>query len=562
MYYRSHFKKYRKSSKNILFSSNRKFYKLSKNTFRRSVFLYFSSLKEKFNLLFNSTKHHFRFREFRKNNRLSQSYDRKVDIFNNRTLIVPNSLTKSQNWLYSFLTRPKLWTKGLLGQLVAMYNQLMAVIIGIKIKVQKKDNLNFKQVARSSNLERHSPNPKVLKYYFAFFLLLALLPLFYFDNGNKSIFLNWVEAQGLPYKLEQEQNFTASVGSITSKPLSNPKLPQVILLKNDPKLDESYSKFQAGLDRQGSWNSDPNGVDETVGILPTSQSQNDQTIFNYESTDEVISEENIGDWVDEHDQDIFDNAVNPFTTVKEDIKKVAFDYSRYQVASGDSLWSISKKFNISIDSIISLNQITSPRGLAVNSKLLIPQMSGIYHKVEKNDSLFKISKTYGVKLEKIKDYNELGGYLQVGKTLFIPGGKYSRFQKDYIFGNIFIVPVRGVLTSTYGFRIHPIKRLRLFHTGIDIAKNMGDRVRVAADGVVVQAGFNGGYGKYIKIKHSMGYETAYAHLSVLWVKPGQKVKKGQFLGRVGNTGVSTGPHLHFEVKHNGKFVNPLRFVKY
>ncbi len=562
MYYRSHFKKYRKSSKNILFSSNRKFYKPSKNTFREFIFLYFSSLKKKFSLLFNSTKHHFQFREFRKNNRLSQSYNRKVDVFNNGTLIIPNSSTKSQNWLYSFLTCLKLWRKRLLRQMVAMYNQLMVVIIGVKIKVQKKDNLSFKQVARSSNFERHSTNPKVLKYYFAFFLLLALLPLFYFDNENKSIFLNWVEAQGLPYKLEQEQKFTTPIESIASEPLSNPKLPQVILLKNDPKLDESYSKFQAGLDRQGSWNSDPNGVDEKVGTLLTSQSQNDQTIFNYESTDEVISEENIGDWVDEHDQDIFDNAVNPFTTVKKDIKKVAFEHSRYRVASGDSLWSISKKFNISIDSIISLNQITSPRGLAVNSKLLIPQMSGIYHKVKKNDSLFKISKAYGVKLEKIKHYNELGGYLQVGKTLFVPGGKYSRFQKDYIFGNIFIAPVKGVLTSTYGFRIHPIKRLRLFHTGIDIAKNMGDRVRAAADGVVVQANFNGGYGKYIKIKHSIGYETAYAHLSVLWVKPGQRVKKGQFLGRVGNTGVSTGPHLHFEVKHNGKFVSPLRFVKY
>lgn len=562
MHYRSHFKKYQKSSKNILFSSSKKFYNSSKSTFRESVFLFFFSLKGGFSLLFNSTEYHFRFRESGKNKQLFQSYNRKVDIFNNRTSTIPVSLTKSQDRLYSFLTRFKLWIKRLLGQVVAVYNQLVMVIIGVKIKVQKKDNLSFKQVAHPSNFERHSTNPKVLKYYFAFFLLLALLPLFYFDSENKSIFLNWVEAQGLPHKLEQKQKFTASIGSIASEPLSNPNLPQIVLLKKDSKLDESYSKFQAGLDRQGSWNSDPNGVDETMEILPASQSQDDQTIFNYESTDEVISEENIGDWVDEHDQDIFDNDINPFTTVKEDIKKVAFDHSRYRVASGDSLWSISKKFNISIDSIISLNQITSPRGLAVNSKLLIPKMSGIYHKVRKNDSLFKISKAYGVKLEKIKDYNELGGYLQVGKTLFVPGGKYSRFQKDYIFGNIFITPVKGILTSTYGFRIHPIKRLRLFHTGIDIAKNMGDRVRAAADGVVVQAGFNGGYGKYVKIKHSIGYETAYAHLSALWVKPGQKVKKGQFLGRVGNTGISTGPHLHFEVKHNGKFVNPLRFVKY
>ncbi|HUU55353.1 MAG TPA: peptidoglycan DD-metalloendopeptidase family protein [Armatimonadota bacterium] len=120
----------------------------------------------------------------------------------------------------------------------------------------------------------------------------------------------------------------------------------------------------------------------------------------------------------------------------------------------------------------------------------------------------------------------------------------------------FRMPVSGRTTSSYGYRRHPIYGVRKLHTGIDIAASSGTKIRCAGDGTVVHASRWGGYGNCIIVDHGGGLATLYGHCSRLAVTNGQQVTHGQVIGYVGSTGLSTGPHLHFEVRKDGRPVNP------
>lgn len=117
----------------------------------------------------------------------------------------------------------------------------------------------------------------------------------------------------------------------------------------------------------------------------------------------------------------------------------------------------------------------------------------------------------------------------------------------------------GVL-SGFGYRIHPIFKVPRMHSGMDFTAPKGTAVQATGDGVVVKAEYNSGYGRCVIVKHGYGYETLYAHLDKITVKQGQKVKRGQEVGKVGNTGTSTAPHCHYEVHLRGKPVNPIHYV--
>jgi murein DD-endopeptidase MepM/ murein hydrolase activator NlpD len=115
----------------------------------------------------------------------------------------------------------------------------------------------------------------------------------------------------------------------------------------------------------------------------------------------------------------------------------------------------------------------------------------------------------------------------------------------------------GRLASRFGWRVHPIFHTRKLHTGVDLASPRGTPIYASGDGIVERAGWSSGYGNYTLIRHVNGYETGYGHQSKIIVKPGDKVRQGQLIGYVGSTGNSTGNHLHFEIKINGNFVDPL-----
>ncbi len=123
-----------------------------------------------------------------------------------------------------------------------------------------------------------------------------------------------------------------------------------------------------------------------------------------------------------------------------------------------------------------------------------------------------------------------------------------------------IWPASGPITSPYGWRTHPIFGTQRYHSGIDIGADYGEPIRAADGGVVIYADWMGGYGKAVIIDHGGGVSTLYAHSSELLVGEGQRVYKGQVVARIGSTGYSTGPHLHFEVRQNGSPVNPLGYL--
>jgi murein DD-endopeptidase MepM/ murein hydrolase activator NlpD len=113
--------------------------------------------------------------------------------------------------------------------------------------------------------------------------------------------------------------------------------------------------------------------------------------------------------------------------------------------------------------------------------------------------------------------------------------------------------------SGFGYRIHPVHKFRKFHAGVDFPARVGTPIQAPGEGVVIETGWHQGYGNCVRISHGFGYETLYGHMSRITVRQGEKVKKGHKIGEVGDTGLSTAPHLHYEVHYKGKPINPINF---
>ncbi|MCX7716428.1 MAG: M23 family metallopeptidase, partial [Endomicrobia bacterium] len=137
---------------------------------------------------------------------------------------------------------------------------------------------------------------------------------------------------------------------------------------------------------------------------------------------------------------------------------------------------------------------------------------------------------------------------------------YIRLQKELYQYTPTIWPSKGSVVSPFGRRIHPVYKIEHFHTGIDIANNIGTPVYATADGKIKFAGWQEGYGKVVVIEHKFGYVTIYGHLSVIKVKQGQKISRGDTIGLMGDTGTTTGPHLHYEIWKDNKLCNPVKFL--
>jgi murein DD-endopeptidase MepM/ murein hydrolase activator NlpD len=138
-----------------------------------------------------------------------------------------------------------------------------------------------------------------------------------------------------------------------------------------------------------------------------------------------------------------------------------------------------------------------------------------------------------------------------GRTDWFDGGMSPQAS------NGLMTPVAGRITSSFGYRVHPILRYARLHAGIDIGAPWGSPIVAAADGQVVGAGYAGGYGRQVRIMHSGGVMTSYGHMSSIVAQPGMSVRQGQVIGYVGSSGLATGPHVHFEVRIGGRPVNPL-----
>jgi len=133
-------------------------------------------------------------------------------------------------------------------------------------------------------------------------------------------------------------------------------------------------------------------------------------------------------------------------------------------------------------------------------------------------------------------------------------------MEQTILGFDYCVPVNGTLSSDFGYRDHPMQGEERFHYGVDLAADTGTEIRCFADGTVTAVGESSSYGKYCMVAHESGYTTLYAHCHRITVSSGTKVQEGQKIAEVGETGITTGPHLHFELQHDGTYLNPIYYV--
>lgn len=153
-----------------------------------------------------------------------------------------------------------------------------------------------------------------------------------------------------------------------------------------------------------------------------------------------------------------------------------------------------------------------------------------------------------------------------GPYTSLPSDSYENltFKVDHYLETLQSVPlgppVPGTITSKYGRRIDPINRKIAFHDGVDIRSKRGTKIIAPAEGKVVSRGYTRGYGNFLEIDHGNSFRTRYLHMKKSLVKRGAQVKRGQVIGLLGNTGRSTGPHLHYEIKYRDKSLNPLKFM--
>jgi murein DD-endopeptidase MepM/ murein hydrolase activator NlpD len=238
-----------------------------------------------------------------------------------------------------------------------------------------------------------------------------------------------------------------------------------------------------------------------------------------------------------------------------------FSWTSYTVKRGDSISRIAANYSLSMDAVIASNSISNARQLREGQVLRLPNMDGIPYTVRQGDTLEKIARNQGVPFETILDANDLDSEtIAAGTVLFIPGARMRSEELRLALGELFIYPIRGRLSSPYGWRQDPISGTRRFHSALDLAAPIGTPIKAAMDGVVQSVGFNATYGKYIILTHSGNYQTMYAHLNLISVQQGSRIDQGSKIGEVGNTGYSTGPHLHFAIYKNGRAVNPLDFL--
>ena len=232
-------------------------------------------------------------------------------------------------------------------------------------------------------------------------------------------------------------------------------------------------------------------------------------------------------------------------------------YERYQVGAGDTLAALADRFGISLDTIISFNDIKRERDLKPGRELIIPNRSGIRYVVRRGDSLSRIALRHGVSLAALLDSNETeSSAITPGQSLLIPDVGLSENARNRVLGQLFVRPARGRMTSGYGYRNDPFTGLRKFHNGIDIANQRGTPVVAAMSGTVAKAGYNGNYGRYLILRHAEGFQTLYAHLDKALVTVGDRIRQGQQVGEMGNTGYSSEEHLHFSIFLNGAHVDP------
>ena len=243
----------------------------------------------------------------------------------------------------------------------------------------------------------------------------------------------------------------------------------------------------------------------------------------------------------------------------------------HRLAPGESYWDVAYQNNISIDTIVAANPFITSLAARDGIEIVVPSGDGVLMALDDVLDVRRMKKRLNYAGTVAGDY--LPSLFRVISTddirlVFFRGVKpvivNNSLEKLYRIKNIFQMPINGFFTSLFGDRQHPFLvdgEIR-YHNGVDIVSSMGTPIHPAREGMVIFTGERGGFGITVMVQHSEGYTTMYGHLMAnsISVKVGDWVTKKDVLGRVGSTGWSTGPHLHFTVMRHGYDLNPLMFI--
>ncbi|SJZ72825.1 Murein DD-endopeptidase MepM and murein hydrolase activator NlpD, contain LysM domain [Cetobacterium ceti] len=314
-----------------------------------------------------------------------------------------------------------------------------------------------------------------------------------------------------------------------------------------------------------------NNDDETMGeenenliaqnkndsVVPEGQEERDDTVV---ATEEATQNETTTD-----NESIKENIVEA-----EPAENIISNIG-YKIQQGDTIYDLAKKYNTSSEYIFANNKNKNLRILRIGEEIEIPNQPGFFYKIEKGDSFYSIQKEFNVSEDTIKKDNGIDNLI-AGGTIFlrnptIPNSFKNKLSfhkgKNGIKVPYFANPLHMMhITSGFGMRDHPVLKRILRHGGLDLRAHMGTNVMAARQGVVTYAGRAGTYGNLVIIKHNNGYETRYAHLSRIKVHVGERVYAREEIALSGETGRVTGPHLHFEIRKNGKVLNPIEFLAF
>jgi murein DD-endopeptidase MepM/ murein hydrolase activator NlpD len=240
----------------------------------------------------------------------------------------------------------------------------------------------------------------------------------------------------------------------------------------------------------------------------------------------------------------------------------------HTVNYGESLWSLSRFYNVSVDTLLGANPWLKKLILQKGQQIVVPSENGYLFTVDDRFDADSIA-------EKVNgDKNKIRGQFSTNlfklfckddiRLIFIPRKKPLLVSRNlellYGYRKKYQTPAKGNYTSLFGMRVDPIFGRTMFHNGLDINGNYGDIIKPFAQGMVIYTGWKEGFGRTILIQHHDGLTTMYAHCSKIFAKKGQWVQKSDKIGKIGSTGRSTGPHLHFSIYKYGKEVDPILYI--
>ena len=235
------------------------------------------------------------------------------------------------------------------------------------------------------------------------------------------------------------------------------------------------------------------------------------------------------------------------------------------VKSGENYWSVARDAGVDIDTLVGCNPELKNLDAWMGQPLLMVNQRGAIHIASEFDTEEMVARRYGIEPEELLASNKMPWYgLREGQVLFIPGAKPGLVSKDmenqFAKRKIFRSPLEGRYTSLIGSRRDPFTGVTKRHNGVDIKAKFNAPVAAAAGGTVIFSGWKGGYGKCVIIKHKDGYQSLYGHLNKIHVRVGQKITQHHPVGKVGMTGRTTGPHLHFTIWKDKKLKDPLQYL--